>query len=144
MSEDLCHSLGITLDVDDRLFHCLGGAGLLTVTSVITTDLTSLRERGYYQGVFGLIFTSMTSDNTLNLPTGLMMVVFGLGASVGGPVSGWIADRFSWPWAFYAQVRTSQTSGNWISMLTESNIDALFGPVYRHYLRLSTRSTTGH
>lgn len=61
-----------------------GGAGLLTVSSVITTDLTSLRDRGYYQG--------------------LMMIVFGLGASLGGPVAGWIADRFSWQWAFHAQL----------------------------------------
>lgn len=28
-----------------------GGAGLLTVSSVITTDLTSLRSRGHYQGM---------------------------------------------------------------------------------------------
>jgi hypothetical protein len=37
---------------DTHLPVCSGGAGLLTVTSVITTDLTSLRERGYYQGMF--------------------------------------------------------------------------------------------
>lgn len=45
---------------------------------------------------------ALTSYDTLPL-----IIVFGLGASVGGPVSGWIADRFSWPWAFYVQVRSS-------------------------------------
>ncbi|GHJ86755.1 hypothetical protein NliqN6_3157 [Naganishia liquefaciens] len=61
-----------------------GGAGLLTVSSVITTDLTSLRSRGHYQG--------------------LMMIVFGTGASVGGPVSGWIADVANWRWSFMFQI----------------------------------------
>jgi hypothetical protein len=32
-----------------------GGAGLLTVSSVITTDLTSLRSRGHYQGKRGIV-----------------------------------------------------------------------------------------
>lgn len=61
-----------------------GGAGLLTVSSVITTDLTSLRSRGHYQG--------------------LMMIVFGAGASLGGPVSGWIADVTNWRWSFVFQL----------------------------------------
>lgn len=61
-----------------------GGAGLLTVSSVITTDLTSLRERGYYQG--------------------LMMIVFGTGAAIGGPGAGWIADKWGWEMAFWAQL----------------------------------------
>ncbi|KAG7531600.1 hypothetical protein FFLO_04259 [Filobasidium floriforme] len=70
--------------ISARALAGAGGAGLLTVSAVITTDLVSLRERGFYQ-----------------VP---LMIVFGLGASVGGPVSGWIADRFSWPWAFYVQL----------------------------------------
>lgn len=33
------------------------------------------------------------------------MIVFGTGASVGGPVSGWIADVTNWRWSFVLQVR---------------------------------------
>jgi MFS family permease len=33
-----------------------------------------------------------------------MMIIFGLGASLGGPVAGWLSDNYSWAWAFYAQV----------------------------------------
>lgn len=32
------------------------------------------------------------------------MLVFGAGASVGGPASGWIADTIGWSWAFHAQL----------------------------------------
>lgn len=32
------------------------------------------------------------------------MIVFGTGASVGGPVSGWIADVANWRWSFMFQV----------------------------------------
>ncbi|KAL7414504.1 major facilitator superfamily domain-containing protein [Mrakia frigida] len=61
-----------------------GGAGILTLSSIITTDLISLRERGYYQG--------------------LMMVVFGCGAAVGGPIAGVLSDTYGWETAFYAQL----------------------------------------
>ena len=53
-----------------------GGAGILTLSSIITTDLISLRERGYYQG--------------------LMMTLFGIGAAGGGPIAGWISDNYGW------------------------------------------------
>jgi MFS family permease len=70
--------------IASRAVAGIGGTGLLTVASVITTDLIPLRERGHYQG--------------------LMMLVFGAGASLGGPVSGWIADTWGWSYAFYVQV----------------------------------------
>lgn len=34
-----------------------------------------------------------------------MMIVFGTGAALGGPVSGWIADVTNWRWSFVFQVR---------------------------------------
>lgn len=35
------------------------------------------------------------------------MIVFGTGASLGGPVSGWIADVANWRWSFMFQVSPS-------------------------------------
>lgn len=83
-----------------------GGAGLLTVSSVITTDLTSLRSRGHYQGTCTLRL-KQNRRQAYQQPAGLMMIVFGAGASLGGPVSGWIADVTNWRWSFVFQVRPS-------------------------------------
>ncbi|BEI89438.1 uncharacterized protein CcaverHIS019_0208000 [Cutaneotrichosporon cavernicola] len=57
----------------------LGGGGLLTVSAVICTDLVALHERGFYQ-------------------------VFGVGAALGGPTAGILADRYGWPLAFWSQL----------------------------------------
>ncbi|ODN74574.1 hypothetical protein L202_06936 [Cryptococcus amylolentus CBS 6039] len=67
-----------------RVFAGLGGGGLLTVSSVIVTDLVPLRDRGFYQG--------------------LMMTVFGSGSMLGGPVAGWLTDKVGWEWAFWVQL----------------------------------------
>ncbi|CAD6575001.1 MAG: hypothetical protein TREMPRED_001269 [Tremellales sp. Tagirdzhanova-0007] len=62
----------------------LGGGGLLTVSSVIVTDLVSLRDRGFYQGI--------------------MMTIFGGGGMLGGPLAGWLTDRYGWPLSFWLQL----------------------------------------
>ncbi|WVF71816.1 hypothetical protein IAT40_006624 [Kwoniella sp. CBS 6097] len=67
-----------------RIFAGLGGGGLLTVSSVIVTDLVPLRDRGFYQG--------------------LMMTVFGSGSMLGGPIAGWLTDRYGWHWSFWVQL----------------------------------------
>ncbi|WVQ81247.1 hypothetical protein IAT38_003369 [Cryptococcus sp. DSM 104549] len=67
-----------------RIFAGLGGGGLLTVSSVIVTDLVPLRDRGFYQG--------------------LMMTIFGSGSMLGGPIAGWLTDRFGWHWSFWVQI----------------------------------------
>lgn len=69
-------STSITTFLVGRAITGAGGAGILTLSSLITTDLTSLRERGYYQG--------------------LMMVLFGLGSAAGGPTAGLLSDRYGW------------------------------------------------
>ncbi|WWD20929.1 hypothetical protein CI109_105407 [Kwoniella shandongensis] len=67
-----------------RIVAGLGGGGLLTVSSVILTDLVPLRDRGFYQG--------------------LMMTIFGAGSMLGGPISGWLADTYGWHWSFWVQI----------------------------------------
>ncbi|WWC89697.1 uncharacterized protein L201_004622 [Kwoniella dendrophila CBS 6074] len=67
-----------------RTFAGLGGGGLLTVSSVIVTDLVPLRDRGFYQG--------------------LMMTIFGTGSMLGGPLSGYLTDKYGWHWSFWVQI----------------------------------------
>ncbi|KAJ7068112.1 MFS general substrate transporter [Mycena amicta] len=61
----------------------MGGGGVMTVSTIVTTDLIPLKQRGLYQG--------------------LTNILFGLGAGIGGPLGGWINDAYGWRSAFYFQ-----------------------------------------
>ncbi|EOD52517.1 putative mfs multidrug protein [Neofusicoccum parvum UCRNP2] len=74
-----------------RVVAGMGGGGLLTISTFVTTDLVPLRRRGLWQG-FG------------NLS-------FGLGSGLGGVFGGWINDALSWRWAFLIQVPLIVISG---------------------------------
>ncbi|SCV68049.1 BQ2448_170 [Microbotryum intermedium] len=67
-----------------RAFAGIGGGGLTTMSSIVTSDLIPLRKRGVYQG--------------------LGNVVYALGAAIGGPVGGLLGDTIGWRWAFLIQV----------------------------------------
>ncbi|KAG8881415.1 hypothetical protein FRB97_009610 [Tulasnella sp. 331] len=73
-----------------RAIAGMGGGGIMTVSSVTVTDLIPLKRRGIYQG--------------------LANVLFGLGAGLGGPLGGFINDRFGWRWAFLIQAPILATS----------------------------------
>lgn len=66
-----------------RAIAGMGGGGVMTVSSIAVTDLIPLQQRGMYQGVAN--------------------VLYGVGAGLGGPVGGWINDKFGWRMAFYVQ-----------------------------------------
>jgi len=57
---------------------------MLTVSSIVTTDLIPLKQRGLYQGCANILF--------------------GAGAGLGGPLGGFLSDRFGWRWAFLMQI----------------------------------------
>ncbi|KAJ3864896.1 major facilitator superfamily domain-containing protein [Lentinula novae-zelandiae] len=61
----------------------MGGGGVMTVSSIVVTDLIPLKQRGLYQGMANILF--------------------GLGAGIGGPIGGWINDVFGWYAAFLFQ-----------------------------------------
>lgn len=68
-----------------RALAGIGGGGLTTMATIVTSDLVSLKERGTYQGFGNLIYA--------------------VGASVGGPLGGALADGgLGWRWAFLIQV----------------------------------------
>lgn len=67
-----------------RFLSGMGGGGIFTTASIITSDMYTMRERSMTQG-FAAIFN-------------------GAGMGLGGPLGGWISDRYGWRWAFLIQV----------------------------------------
>lgn len=66
-----------------RAFAGIGGGGLTTMSSIVTSDLVPLRSRGTYQGLGNLVYAA--------------------GAAIGGPLGGWLGDTIGWRWAFLIQ-----------------------------------------
>lgn len=66
-----------------RAFAGIGGGGMSVCTSVLLSDIVSLRERGMWQGYLNLIYA--------------------VGASIGAPIGGLLADTIGWRWSFIAQ-----------------------------------------
>ncbi|CAO3622055.1 unnamed protein product [Cunninghamella blakesleeana] len=64
-----------------RFVAGIGGGGLNTISSVITSDLVTLRERGTYQGYANIWFA--------------------VGGLVGAPLGGWLTDTIGWRYCFY-------------------------------------------
>ncbi|KAG8955270.1 hypothetical protein FRC03_011230 [Tulasnella sp. 419] len=67
-----------------RAIAGMGGGGVMTVSSITTTDLIPLKRRGVYQGMANILYAT--------------------GAGIGGPIGGFINDRFGWRWAFLCQI----------------------------------------
>ncbi|QRV88912.1 major facilitator superfamily transporter [Ceratobasidium sp. AG-Ba] len=67
-----------------RFLSGMGGGGIFTTASIITSDMYTMRERSMTQG-FAAVFN-------------------GAGMGLGGPLGGWISDRFGWRWAFLIQL----------------------------------------
>ncbi|KAL9938777.1 hypothetical protein V8E36_002496 [Tilletia maclaganii] len=62
----------------------IGGAGLLSVTQIMISDIVSLKKRGVYHGI-------LSSVN-------------GAGSVIGPLAGGVFASKISWRWAFYFQL----------------------------------------
>ena len=72
-----------------RALTGLGGGGLITMATIINSDIIPLRNRGMYQAV----------QNGLH----------GFGAVCGASMGGVIADTIGWRWCFLCQVPVSLT-----------------------------------
>ncbi|KAF8521201.1 major facilitator superfamily domain-containing protein [Hysterangium stoloniferum] len=96
----LCCGLSNSLEmlIVARFLSGIGGGGVFTTATVITSDMFSMRGRSLMQGIAG-VFT-------------------GVGMGLGGPLGGWISDRFGWRWAFLIQVPVWVTS----LVLTQYNL----------------------
>ncbi|KAK0186064.1 major facilitator superfamily domain-containing protein [Armillaria mellea] len=67
-----------------RFISGVGGGGIFTTSTIVVSDMYSLRSRGLTQGVAS--------------------VFNGLGMGLGGPIGGLITDWLGWRWAFLIQV----------------------------------------
>ncbi|KAJ5533711.1 hypothetical protein N7494_010263 [Penicillium frequentans] len=66
-----------------RAISGMGGAGTMTISSIIITDIVPKREIATWRAYVNI---SMT-----------------LGRSIGGPVGGWLSDTIGWRWLFLLQ-----------------------------------------
>ncbi|KAH8827537.1 major facilitator superfamily domain-containing protein [Flagelloscypha sp. PMI_526] len=70
-----------------RTVQGIGGGGILTLSEIIVSDLVPLSERGFYQGLFN--------------------VVWAFSSAVGPIIGGSLAQRASWRWLFYLNLPIS-------------------------------------
>ncbi|KAF5387165.1 hypothetical protein D9615_002098 [Tricholomella constricta] len=77
-------SPSMTMLIVSRFLSGIGGGGLFTVSSIIVSDMYTMRDRGLTQG--------------------LASVFGGLGMGIGGPFGGIITDWLGWRWAFLIQL----------------------------------------
>ncbi|KAJ8519249.1 hypothetical protein ONZ45_g3780 [Pleurotus djamor] len=79
---------GLSLNMEQliaaRFISGLGGGGIFTMAAIITSDMYSLRARGFVQSIGGIFY--------------------GLGMGLGGPIGGAITDWLGWRMAFLVQV----------------------------------------
>ncbi|KAG7088916.1 hypothetical protein E1B28_012861 [Marasmius oreades] len=80
----LC-GLSQTMDqlILSRALAGIGGGGLPPITTIILSDVVTLRSRGTWQGVLNIIFS--------------------VGSMIGAPLGGYLADTIGWRWAFIMQ-----------------------------------------
>ncbi|PWN51515.1 MFS general substrate transporter [Violaceomyces palustris] len=68
-----------------RAIAGIGGGGLTSMSTIVTSDLVSIKSRGTWQGLGNLVYAT--------------------GAAIGGPLGGALADGgLGWRWAFLIQV----------------------------------------
>ncbi|PFH53531.1 hypothetical protein AMATHDRAFT_1185 [Amanita thiersii Skay4041] len=67
-----------------RFLSGIGGGGLFTISSIVVSDMYTMRERGLAQGIAS--------------------VFNGLGLGLGGPIGGVVTDLLGWRWAFLLQL----------------------------------------
>ena len=74
-------STSIGMLIGARVLQGVGGGGLFILVNIVVSDLFSLRERGKYIGIFGMIWA--------------------IASAVGPIVGGVLAQKVSWRWCFY-------------------------------------------
>ncbi|KAF2759204.1 multidrug efflux transporter [Pseudovirgaria hyperparasitica] len=77
----------VQLFIAARLVQGVGGAGLMTMATIVNSDMIPFRERGMYQAA--------------------QNVTHGVGSICGASLGGLVADQVGWRWCFLLQVPIS-------------------------------------
>lgn len=75
-----------------RAIQGMGGGGVLTLAMIIISDVVSLKERGKYQGITGVVVV--------------------LSNSCGPIIGGLLTERVSWRWCFVSHPSREMTSAD--------------------------------
>ncbi|GAM89435.1 hypothetical protein ANO11243_074730 [Dothideomycetidae sp. 11243] len=82
-----CLACGLSQTIEQliaaRALAGVGGSGMVTVVTILFSDIVTLRERGKWQGYINIISST--------------------GAAAGAPLGGLLADSVGWRWAFLGQ-----------------------------------------
>ncbi|PWY82113.1 MFS general substrate transporter [Aspergillus heteromorphus CBS 117.55] len=77
-------SRNMTMLIVCRAVAGIGGGGILTTVSIVVSDLVSLKDRGKYQGIIGVVVSA--------------------GTAIGPVVGGLFTEKVSWRWCFFITV----------------------------------------
>ncbi|KAI4266226.1 MAG: hypothetical protein LQ337_008861 [Flavoplaca oasis] len=81
---------GLALDMNQliiaRAVTNISTRGMITIVSILLSDIVSLEERGIWQGYVNMVFA--------------------VGAGLGAPLGGVLTDAIGWRWAFISQAPT--------------------------------------
>ncbi|KAI3030180.1 transcriptional regulator family: Fungal Specific TF [Aspergillus niger] len=80
-------SRGMTMLIIARAVAGIGGGGIVTVVSIVVSDVVSLQDRGKYQGIIGIVVAA--------------------GTALGPLIGGLFTEKISWRWCFYISVPLS-------------------------------------
>ncbi|CAK7227450.1 hypothetical protein SBRCBS47491_006574 [Sporothrix bragantina] len=77
-------SQNMAMLIVSRAIAGIGGGGIITVVNIVVSDVVSLKERGKYQGIIG--------------------VVVAVGTAVGPLLGGVFVAKTTWRWCFYISI----------------------------------------
>ncbi|PBP18822.1 major facilitator superfamily transporter [Diplocarpon rosae] len=91
-------SVSIGMLITARAIQGIGGGGLIILVNICITDLFSMRNRGAYYGVIGMVWA--------------------LACAVGPILGGVFTEKVSWRWCFYINLWDGLKAVDWTGSLT--------------------------
>ncbi|KAH8673390.1 major facilitator superfamily domain-containing protein [Xylariales sp. PMI_506] len=80
-------SVNMIMLIVSRAFAGIGGGGIVTIVSIVVSDVVSLKDRGKYQGIIGIVVAAATA--------------------IGPVIGGVFTEKTSWRWCFYISIPLS-------------------------------------
>ena len=83
-----------------------GGGGIMTISSIVASDIIPLKKRGLIQGIVNIFYGLGESACSIYFERVLanIVILFHVGAALGAPLGGLIVAKYDWRFAFLIQV----------------------------------------